>query len=100
MIASIIKNKIPKAAIKVKEFVKRLPSRCIKIFALRNSPNIKATIAKGIITISANMGIITIKCKELLPDSYEAIAQNNRNEQKKALNKKPFIIFRGSLNLR
>jgi len=42
------------------------------------------------------MGIITIKCKELLPDSYEAIAQNNRNEQKKALNKKPFIIFRGS----
>lgn len=96
MMMNSIDNKIPKAAIKVKEFVKRLPSRCIKIFALRNSPNIKATIAKGIITISANMGIITIKCKELLPDSYEAIAQNNRNEQKKALNKKPFIIFRGS----
>ena len=45
---------------------------------------------------SANMGIITMKCKALLPDANEAIAQNNRNEQKKALNKKPFIIFRGS----
>lgn len=96
MIESIIKNKIPKAAIKVKEFVKRRPSLCIKIFALRNSPNIKATIAKGIITINASIGIRTIKCKLLLPDAYEAIAQKNRNEQKKALNKKPFIIFRGS----
>ncbi|KUH45735.1 hypothetical protein M2E15_3318 [Bacillus mycoides] len=37
-----------------------------------------------------------MKCKVLLPDANEAIAQNNRNEQKKALNKKPFIIFRGS----
>lgn len=96
MIGSSIKNKIPKAAIKVKEFVKRLPSRFIKILALRNSPNIKATIAKGIITISAIMGIITIKCKALLPDANETNAQNNRKEQKKALNKKPFIIFRGS----
>jgi hypothetical protein len=42
------------------------------------------------------MGIITIKCKALLPDTNETAAQNNRKEQKKALNKKPFIIFRGS----
>ena len=58
MIGISIKNKIPKAAIKVKEFVKRLPSRFIKILALRNSPNIKATIPKGIIRISANVGKI------------------------------------------
>ena len=69
MIGISIQNKIPKATIKVKEFVKRRPSRLIKILALRNSPNIKATIAKGIITTSAIIGIITIKCKELLPDS-------------------------------
>ncbi|EEL03886.1 hypothetical protein bcere0014_45380 [Bacillus cereus BDRD-ST196] len=51
---------------------------------------------KGIMKSRANMGRITMKCKVLLPDANEAIAQNNRNEQKKALNKKPFIIFRGS----
>ncbi|WP_228483125.1 hypothetical protein, partial [Pseudomonas aeruginosa] len=51
-----IMNKIPKAAISVKQLVKRLPSRCIKILALRNNPNIKATTPKGIRTISAKVG--------------------------------------------
>lgn len=51
-----IKNRIPKAAMSVKQLVKRLPSRFIKILALRNNPNIKATKPKGIIMISTKMG--------------------------------------------
>ena len=51
-----IENKIPKAAISVKQLVKRRPSRFIKILAFRNSPNIKATTPKGIITITAKIG--------------------------------------------
>ena len=50
--------------------------------------------------MSANIGIITIKCKELLPDSYEAIAQNNRNEQIKALNKTHLLFFADPLSKR
>ncbi|BCD25694.1 hypothetical protein BC30090_4591 [Bacillus cereus] len=56
MIGSNIQNNIPKAAIKVKEFVKRLPSRFIKILAFRNSPNIKATVPKVSIKRSAKKG--------------------------------------------
>ena len=46
------------------------------------------------------MGMITIKCKSLLPDSNEAIAQNNRNEQIKALNKKRLLFSADLLNTR
>ena len=45
----------------VKQLVKRLPSRFIKILAFRNSPNIKAIIPKGIIMISAKIGSNTIE---------------------------------------
>ncbi|GAB6427580.1 hypothetical protein bcgnr5380_00710 [Bacillus cereus] len=36
--------------------MKRRPSRFIKILALRNNPNIKAIMPKGIIMISAKIG--------------------------------------------
>ena len=60
MIGSNIKNNIPKAARSVKQLVNRLPSRFIKILALRNSPNIKATTPKGSIIRSAKIGKIII----------------------------------------
>ena len=60
IIGSNIKNNIPKAARSVKQLVNRLPSRFIKILALRNSPNIKATIPKGSIIRSAKIGKIII----------------------------------------
>jgi len=91
-----INNKIIIATIKVKEFAKRLPSLFIKILALRNRPNIKATIPKGIIKKSAIKGIITKSFILLFSDANEINVQNKRNEQKKILNKKPFTIFLGS----
>jgi len=84
------------ATIKDKEFAKRLPSRCIKILALRNKPSIKATIPNGIMKKREISGMITASFKTLFSDAKEAIVQNKRNEQKNALNKKPFINFLGS----